>query len=666
MRPLRAGGALAAVAAAALLAAIPASASVATLQPAGITTSEQFGHSVAISGTTIAVGAPSAGPDGVVYVFTETGGSWSNPPAVATISNPDPAQPPEIGTQFGTSVALAGNQLFVADNGIGTPGSVVWEFDRPAGAWADTSSPDGTLGPPDAMSDPNSIHRHFGAIAASGTTLIVGDPGCFACGGVNQDQPVSGEAFVYTAATDGWGDVDGPVETLTQPAGNGDDSGFGTAVGISGDQAAVGSPSADTAAGGVFVYGASGSNWAQASPEALLSPSIDDNTQGAEFGAALAMSPAGIAVGAPSWTFSEQLNGEPVTLLQAGGVWAFDAGAGGRYSNASAIALEAGDSSYESLGTSVGISGHLLVYGGPTPTAQYESGDVIAGTAGGLFESPFGWNGADVSSPDLPYGYCCGANVDDDEFGDSVAIAGTTEVVGMPSTSTANIPGAAYVSTGAAPSISIEEPGNGSSTSAATAAVNGTIDFAGSLDGVAVNGVAATVTGDDYTATVPLKPGKNTVTATVTTTDAQTASASITVTSTATPPPPPKQGSPSLPRQVQQVAANGSSSIEISCSGAGACSGSIIETVGVLNGKAVTARASKRPKRVVIGRASFSRVAAGKRKSVTLKLNAAGRHLLAKARGKLNATITIEFTGGGHKHTKTSKIKLRSTKHARG
>src|ERR1700722_18591661 len=102
MRPLRAGGALAAVAAAALLAAIPASASVATLQPAGITPREQFGHSVAISGTTIAVGAPSAAPDGVVYVFTQTGGSWSNPPAVATISNPDPAQPPEIGTQFGT------------------------------------------------------------------------------------------------------------------------------------------------------------------------------------------------------------------------------------------------------------------------------------------------------------------------------------------------------------------------------------------------------------------------------------------------------------------------------------------------------------------------------------------------------------------------------------
>ena len=51
---------------------------------------------------------------------------------------------------------------------------------------------------------------------------------------------------------------------------------------------------------------------------------------------------------------------------------------------------------------------------------------------------------------------------------------------------------------------------------------------------------------------------------------------------------------------------------------------------------------------------------------MTLKLNATGRHLLAKAHGKLNATITIEFTGEGHKHTKTGKIKLRSAKHARG
>ncbi len=644
------------------MAAIPASASVATLQPAGITPSEQFGHSVAISGTTIAVGAPTAAPDGVVYVFTQTGGSWSNPPAVATISNPDPAQPPLIGRAFGSSVALAGGQLFVGEDGFAD--SSVFEFDKPAGGWADTSEPDGDLGAPDTMTDPNSSHRRFGtSIAAYGSSLIVGDPGCPVCGGVNQDQPVPGEAFVYTAQASGWGDVDMPVKTLTQPSGQGDDSEFGSAVGIEGDHAAVGSPTAESAYGAVFVFDASAGNWAQASSEATLTASIDDNTQGGDFGGALAMTPGGIAVGAPSWTFQQQLNGEPVTLTQAGGVWAFDAGAGGRFSSANAIALEAGDSKYESLGTSVGISGRLLVYGSPTPTDLY-NGDVLPGTAGGLSESPLGWNGADVSSPNLPYGYCCGANVDDDEFGESVAIAGSTEVVGMPGSSMADIPGAAYVSTGATPKIAIKEPANGSSTSADSAAVSGTIDFPGSLTGVAVDGVAATVTGDDYSATASLKPGKNTITATVTTADGQTASASTTVTSTASPPPPPKQGSPSLPSQIQQVAANGTSSIEISCSRAGACSGSIVETVGVLGGKAVTARAGKRPRRVVIGRASFKGVAAGKRKAVTIKLNATGRRLLARAHGQLKATITIAYKSGGRSHSRTAKVKLRSTKHS--
>jgi hypothetical protein len=270
-----------------------------------------------------------------------------------------------------------------------------------------------------------------------------------------------------------------------------------------------------------------------------------------------------------------------------------------------------------------------------------------------------------VSSPNEPFGYCCGADVNYDAFGQSVAIAGSTEVVGMPSTSLAAIPGAAYVATGVAPTITIKEPGNGSTTSASSTTVSGTIDFPGSLIGVAVNGVAATVTGDDYTATVPLASGKNTLTAAVTTGGGQTASASITVTSTASPPPSPKPGSPSIPSQVQQVAANGASSIEISCSGPGACSGSIVESVDVLNGKAVSARARKHPKRVVIGRARFSKIAAAKRGSVKLKLNATGRRLLAKAHGKLKATLTIQYTSGGQKRSKTGKIKLHSAKRTR-
>ena len=78
---------------------------------------DQFGVSVAISGDTIAVGAQfedsngsqsdnSAQDSGAVYVFTRTGGVWTQQAYLKGHNT-------EAGDQFGVAVALAGDTLAV-------------------------------------------------------------------------------------------------------------------------------------------------------------------------------------------------------------------------------------------------------------------------------------------------------------------------------------------------------------------------------------------------------------------------------------------------------------------------------------------------------------------------------------------------------------------------
>ena len=87
---------------------------------------DQFGYSLALSGDTLVVGAPfewsnaknvngdqndnSMLGTGAVYLFTRSGGSWSQK-AYIKASNPDGAD------GFGASAALAGNTLAVGATG---------------------------------------------------------------------------------------------------------------------------------------------------------------------------------------------------------------------------------------------------------------------------------------------------------------------------------------------------------------------------------------------------------------------------------------------------------------------------------------------------------------------------------------------------------------------
>jgi len=80
------------------------------------------------------------------------------------------------------------------------------------------------------------------------------------------------------------------------------------------------------------------------------------------------------------------------------------------------------------------------------------------------------------------------------------------------------------------PTLAITSPAKGSSTNSSAVTVSGLATAASGIKSVAVNGVAATLSGSGFSAPLPLTPGLNTIKATVTTNSGAITSTSETVT----------------------------------------------------------------------------------------------------------------------------------------
>ena len=201
-----------------------------------------FGHSVAISGAFVVIGADfddkGARDAGSVYVYDLTSPTPTVP--ALTLSNPSP----EIGDNFGSSVALSGFRLVVGadlDHAGTTRAGAAYVYDLSSST---PSSPTLTL------TNPNpSDYSYFGySVAISGTRVVVG--------AVWDDSsaPDGGIAYVYdlTGAT-----PEVPEATLTNPSPVLYD-GFGFAVAIDGTTVVAGTPEDDTGAanrGAAYVFG---------------------------------------------------------------------------------------------------------------------------------------------------------------------------------------------------------------------------------------------------------------------------------------------------------------------------------------------------------------------------------------------------------------------------
>ncbi len=330
---------------------------------------DQLGDSVAISGTSVVVGAPGhADAAGEAYVFTETPGGWKQ---TAGLTGSDTV----AGDNFGSSVAMSGASVVVGAPGHAGDSGRAYVFTETRAGWQQVAELKGS----DTAADDT-----FGSsVAISGTRAVVGAPG-------HDDD--AGESYLFTRTPVGWRQVTG----LTGSDRSAGDR-FGSSVAISGTTAVVGA-FGHAKGGRAYVFSKTRSGWRQA---AELKGS--DTVAGNYFGVSVDISGTRVLVGAPghdddagkAYLFALKPTGwRQVAELQPGTV-AFD----------------------NFFGASVAISGTTAVV-----CASGQAND--AGRAYVFARTPAGWRqdaklkGSDTAA--------------DDQFGFSAAIIGTLAVVGAP------------------------------------------------------------------------------------------------------------------------------------------------------------------------------------------------------------------------------------------
>ena len=218
-----------------------------------------FGHSVAVSGNTVLVGAyldddNDLEDSGSAYLFTKpnNGGGWADwDPTVDTETAKLTASDAADDDNFGTSVALDDDTAVIGapgddDNGIDS-GSV-YVFVKPADGWATTSTHTAKLTAADGAAQDNFGHsvavdidtREAGGVEVEIATVVVGayqhDP-------IDSDSDPNspsylldaGAAYVFTGGSDVWSQ---PVKLTASDGAAGDY--FGNSVVVDDDTAMIG------------------------------------------------------------------------------------------------------------------------------------------------------------------------------------------------------------------------------------------------------------------------------------------------------------------------------------------------------------------------------------------------------------------------------------------
>ena len=219
-----------------------------------------FGASVALSGDTLVVGAPddpSSGfvGGGTVYVFTRTNGVWTQQARlIGSFIG-------EGGDAFGHSVAISGETIVVGapSDSIGITGrdrflwfgtGAVYVFMRSGTSWAQQAYLKASNR--DLQPGTSPIERFGASVALSGNTLAIGAPDeDGSATGVNGNQadnsaPGSGAVYVFTRAGGAWSQ-----QAYVKASNTNTSDQFGSSVALVGDVLVVGAPGEDSLATGV-------------------------------------------------------------------------------------------------------------------------------------------------------------------------------------------------------------------------------------------------------------------------------------------------------------------------------------------------------------------------------------------------------------------------------
>jgi hypothetical protein len=368
--------------AAALAVPLAPPADAAVQQPATVGPNDQFGCSVAVSGTTAVIGANALDKDaGAAYVYVRSGATWRRQ---ATLTDPAGGENDLFGSSVAVSSTAAGTIAVIGAPGAGANGAgLAYVYVRSGKTWRRQA----------ALTDPNGQSEdNFGAsVAVSGTIAVIG------AYGVNKTR---GAAYMFARSGGTWR----LQAAFDDPSGHLSDE-FGWSVTVSGTTAVIGDPgrelsSTDHAAGAAFVYVRSGTVWRRQA--AFYDPAA---TGADSFGMAVSLSGATAVIGAGGTKNSQ---GAAYIYQRSGTAW---------HRIARLAAPHPTD--YSGFADSVAVSGARALIGDPLALLT------LCGTAFEFTRSDRGaWRErARVINPG-----CAGG----DDFGSSVALSGTTALIGAP------------------------------------------------------------------------------------------------------------------------------------------------------------------------------------------------------------------------------------------
>ena len=381
---------------------------------------DEFGISVAVSGSTAVVGAPleDAGGTGAgaAYIFERDEGGADNWGQVKKLTASDA----QAGDLFGVSVAVSGDTAVIGahfEDAGGNLAGAAYVFQRNEGGadnWGEVTKL--------TASDAEAGDLFGASVAISGDTAVVGayweDAGA----------DLAGAAYVFQrdqGGTDNWGEV---KKLLASDAGFQDQ--FGVSVAVNGDTAVVGALTEDaggSAAGAAYVFQrdqGGADNWGEVKKLTASDAQAFDR-----FGQSVAVSGETAVVGAV-W--------EDAGGADAGAAYVFQRDEGGTGNWGEVKKLTASDAQAgDWFGYGVAASGDTAAVG-----AYNEDGGGDNNGAAYVFQRDEGGPGNWGEMKKLT---ASDAQVDD-QFGFSVAVSGGTAVVGARGEDVGgNAAGAAYV-----------------------------------------------------------------------------------------------------------------------------------------------------------------------------------------------------------------------------
>ena len=355
----------------------------ANLNEAG-TPSDAFGYSSAVSGATIAVGAPahavgSNTSQGAVFVFTEPKTGWANSTTSTMLTASDGAASSELGY----TVATNGSTIVSGAPGNGTSG-IVYVFAQHAnGTWGPTQTTELA-----APGSPRVGSYLAVAISPDGHTIAFGAEDATVNGHAQQ-----GEAFAATEPSGGWGAASPQFATLTASDGAASDT-FGLELAAADSTIVVaGSTSGSgSTAQALYVFTQTGGAWASGTQTAELQDTaapIEEAGSGS-----LAISPDGktiVAGDSYAMVGANGGQGDALVFAEPGAAWA-------NATAPSATLTSSDGASGDDFGFATGASNDTVVVSAP--------GHAVGGvpSIAGIYvydEPATGWSGNLTQSQEL-------------------------------------------------------------------------------------------------------------------------------------------------------------------------------------------------------------------------------------------------------------------------